>query len=70
MAITLRDQNHDRQLEPTHVVLKREVAIDSEEHVEVGLGQPEEFAVPPAGPAHFGNRSSLVPDQVSLQALR
>jgi hypothetical protein len=69
VPIALRDQHHDGQLEPTDILLEREIPIDGEEYVEVGLGQAQKIAVSFARPAHFWNGSGLVPDQIPLQAL-
>ena len=66
VPVSFRNHYHDGDREPSHVLLEREVPIDRKKHVEVTLRQREQVAVLLAGPTHFRDRSSRVPDQVPL----
>ena len=70
VSVSFCNHHHDCDRESSHVLLEREVPINRKKHVEVTLRQREQVAILLAGPTHFRDRSSRVPDQVPLQAFR
>lgn len=61
------DKHYHRNLKFGGVLLKAQVAVGSEENVELHLGQREQFAVFNATPASFLNGYTIMPDQRAAQ---
>src|SRR5262245_9087164 len=60
---------HDRYVERGKVLLVRQIAISSEEDLEVADCHGKQFAVALAGPVHLRRCPGLVADELTFQAL-
>src|SRR6185503_3206839 len=63
IAISLRDEYDHRDVESVDFLLKRQITISGQKHIELGLCQREEFAVLLARPSHLGHGLGLMSDQ-------
>ena len=68
--IAVRDQHNNGDIPPDDRLLVPEFPIDGYKHLELRLGETEQFAVLLTCPAHLGSRVDIVARELSPQTLR